>query len=210
MAGWNWLKPLTVAAVLIAGSCAPVVDAQSVSSGLAVKQAKKNEEAGGVAAASQSSAAPERSGQTALQKSGPAASATASIVTSTEIESLPASGRRWEEFVVDAPADSTQANGAPSSLNSLGPQTSDVSVDGFSLRLAFGSTTAPSTDSPARSSSGQGVVAPSGTGQAWSSGRGLVICEATVEQVRTTVADAATAGERTDIETRTGSSTLHG
>ena len=200
-----------MAAVLIAVSCTQTAGVQSVSSGsTAAKQANKNNEVDGVAAASQSGSAPESFSQTTLQQSGPAASATASTVNSTEIESLPASGRRWEEFVVEAPADSAQANGAPSSLNSLGPETSDVSVDGFSLRLAFGSTTAPSTDSPARFSSGQGVAEPNGTGQAWSSGRGLAISETAVDQVQTTVSDAATSGEHIDIETRAGSSTLHG
>lgn len=211
MAGWGWLKPLAVAAVLIAVSCAQIVGAQSVSSGVAAaKKADKYAKSRGAEDPQQATATPERSAQTALQQSEPVASATTITVTSTEIESLPASGRRWEEFVVDAPADSAQANGAPSLLNSLGPQNSDVQVDGVSLRLAFGSTTAPSTDSPTRSSSGQGVAEPSGTGQAWSSGRGFAISEAAVDQVQTTAGDAATGGERTDIETRRGGSALHG
>lgn len=201
------MKPLAVAAVLIAVSCTQIAGAQSVSSGsTAAKQANKNNEVDGVAAASQSGSAPESFSQTTLQQSGPAASATALTVNSTEIESLPASGRRWEEFVVEAPADSAQANGTPSSLNYLGPETSDVSVDGISLRRP----TAPSTDSPARSSSGQGVAEPSGTGPAWSSRRGLAISDGVVYRVQTTVSDAATSGERIDIETRAGSSTLHG
>jgi hypothetical protein len=192
MVRFSWLKPLKVAAVLIAG-----LSAQDHGAAQAP--------AGGQTGA-------QHAVQATSQQSASAA-ASAATTTGTEIESLPASGRRWEEFVMDAPADAAQSNGA-SSLNIAEPLASDVSVDGVSLRLAFGSTSASSSGSPAQSSSGQGAVEPTGMGQAWSGGSGFAVSEAAVDQVQSMAGDADAGGgrasRRTNVVTRSGGDTLHG
>jgi hypothetical protein len=193
MAGFSWLKPLTVAAVLIAGLSAQDHGAAQTP-------------AGGQIGTQTTGQSPVRA---ASQKSVPA---TTTTITGTEIESLPATGRRWEEFVMDSPADAAQSNGASSSLNFAAPLASDVSVDGVSLRLAFGSTSASPSGSPAQSSSGQSVAEPAGMGQVWTSGSGVTVSEAAVNRVQTDSGDAETSGasRRTNIETRSGGDALHG
>ncbi len=205
MSGFRWsrIKPLAVAAV--------------VSTGLSIHSAAQSASGintGAQEAASSGGAAAKQTPLQAAQQNGFAAPATTTTITATEIESLPARDRRWEEFVVDAPADAAKSNGAPSALNFLGTQADDLSVDGVRLRPAFGSTRVSSSGSPAQSSSTQGEAEPSGMGQSWSSGRGFAVSEAAVSQVRT-VTDDVNAGDTrsggyTKIETRSGGDALHG
>jgi len=201
------LKPPTMAAALtlVLGSTQICGIAQTSSNGQAA--ATQADTSSTVGTAAQSSAATSQLGI-------PAASASTATITGTEIESLPASGRRWEEFVMDAPADAVQSNGAPPSLTFAGQQAVDVSVDGVSLRSAFGSTSASPSGSPTQSSSGRGVAEPSGIGQTWSSGRGTVLSEAAVSEVRSGTGDysgdASRIGSQTNIQTRKGGTSLHG
>jgi hypothetical protein len=190
MARFSWLKPLTVAAVLFARLSVGV--AQTPTDGqTGARQAV----------------------QGTSQQSGPAA-ASETTITGAEIESLPASGRRWEEFVLDSPADAARSNGASSSAEFAEPLASDVSVDGVSLRLAFGRTSTTSSGSPSQSLAGQGVMEPTGMGQAWSGGNGFAVSEAAVNQVKTLAGDAGAAADRaskhTNVETRSGGDALHG
>jgi hypothetical protein len=176
MAGFSWLKPLTVAAVLIAGlSAQDYGAAQTPFDGqTGTKQADKT--AGDDA----------RKSQPAPQQSAPASEAKATTVTGAEIESLPASGRRWAEFIMDVPADETQSNGASSPEDSAETLRSDVAVDGMSLRLAFGSVSASRSGSPTQSTVG----------------------ESAVNQVQTMSGDGAS--NRANVETRSGGDALHG
>ena len=190
MARFSWLKPPMVAAVLFAGLSVGV--AQTPTGGqTGTRQAV----------------------QATPQQSGPAA-ASETTITGAEIESLPASGRRWEEFVLDAPADAARSNGASSSAEFAEPLASDVSVDGVSVRRAFGSTSASPSGSPSQSPTGQGVMEPTGMGQAWTGGSGFAVSEAAVNQVQTLAGDTgatgARASKRTNIETRSGGDALHG
>jgi hypothetical protein len=183
MAGSSWLKPLTVAAVLIAGLSAQDHSlAQTPFDGqTGTRQADKA--AGDVAGQS--------SVQTVSQQNAQTAEATATTVTGTELESLPANGRRWEEFIMDAPADEAQTNGASSPLDSAGLVSSDVTVDGVNLRLAFGNTSASPSGPRAQSAAGHGMVG-----------------ESAVNEVRTAGGDGASS--RTNVETRSGGDALHG
>ena len=77
--------------------------------------------------------------QVAAKKPDPAASAVTTTVTATEVQALPASGRRWEEFVLDTPAATAATGSSQVSLRGSGQQPADVTVDGASIRLAYGS-----------------------------------------------------------------------
>jgi hypothetical protein len=70
------------------------------------------------------------------------APASGSTISGEEIEALPASGRRWEDFVIGVPADAAQVNGAPADMHFGAQSASELTVDGVSLRRAFGSTLA--------------------------------------------------------------------
>jgi hypothetical protein len=204
MAGfsWGWLKPLTVAAVLISGLCVQHRGMAQTSTGGQTEKTACGD------------AARPSPVQDASQQSALAPSATTTTITGTEIESLPASGRRWEEFVMDAPADAAQSNGALSPFDFAEPRASDVSVDGVSLRPAFGSTSTSPSGSPTQSSSGQGLAEPAGMGRVWSGGNGFAVGEAAMNQVQTvtgdTCAGSTRASRRTNVETRSGGDTLHG
>lgn len=208
MAGfkWSWLKPLAMAALLMTVLGARNFVAAQSTSGAKTGQVEGDAFAG--------DAAPISPVQVAARQGGPTASQSTTTVTGAEIESLPASSRRWEEFVMDAPPDTAQSNSAPSSMTFTGPQADDVSVDDVSLRLSFGSTSAPASGSPSQSSSGHGLAEPSGMGQAWSNRRGPAVSEAAVSDVRMGAGNAfdggSRAGTHTNVETRSGGNTLHG
>jgi hypothetical protein len=203
----GWLQPLAIAAVLIwiAGVSISGVAQISPNGQPDAKQVDGSKNPPGT----QVSPA-----QTTSRPGGTAALASSAILTGAEIESLPASGRRWEEFVIDAPADAVRSNSAPSSTTFSGQEASDVTVDGISMRSAFGSTSASPSGSPTQSSSGQGVAEPSGMGQAWSSARGAVLSEAAINEVQTVSgnegSDFPRAGGRTNLQTRGGGNVLHG
>jgi hypothetical protein len=195
--GWSFLRPLVAAAVFVA-----IFQVYSFAQSAA----------GGTTDTQQVGGNQQNNSQSVLLEGGSAATVT-TMVSGNELESLPASGGRWEEFVIDAPADAALSNGSSSSLNFAGPQSPSVSVDGVSLGLAFGSTSAASSGSPAQSSSGQGIAEPSGMGHTWSSGNAPAVSEAAVSQVRTEIGnvdDSSTRGSRTKIETQSGGDTLHG
>jgi hypothetical protein len=204
---WGRFKPLAVAAVLtlVAGTRICAV-AQTSSSGPTDKKQADN-----CSAADQ---LPQASSVNASRLGNTATSASTPTISGTEIESLPSSGRHWEEFVMDAPADAAQSNGAPPPMTFSGQEATDVSVDGVSLRSSFGSTSASPSGSPSQSSSAYETAEPSGIGHAWSGGRSPVVSEAAVSEVQNFAGNdsngSSRAGNRTYIKTRTGGSTMHG
>ena len=88
-------------------------------------------------------------------------------------KSLPASGRRWEEFVLDTPAAAAATGSSQVSLRRLGQQPADITVDGASIRLAYGSGASSSPGASGQPTSAAGLSEPNGMGQAWAGGRGL-------------------------------------
>jgi hypothetical protein len=129
-----------------------------------------------------------------------------SSLNADEIQSLPAPGRRWQNFVLDtppAPAANTSQGSAPTPL----PDQRALTIDGGNQRLAFGS------DAPAHSGSlneSTDTFAHPSTG-----GRGLNIAEAAIRSVETAAAnvDAFTAsatGGRLNVQTEKGANGLHG
>jgi hypothetical protein len=133
--------------------------------------------------------------ETASQNADPATPAMTGKISGEQLQALPVSGRRWQDFVLDtAPAHAS----SQASLQGAGQQTTESTVDGASTRLAFGG----------QGSSGQ-------NGQAWSGGRGFAVSEAAIREVQMAAGNAEAqaahaAGGRMNVETRGGVNGLHG
>ncbi len=89
------------------------------------------------------------------QQSGPVSPAVSTTMSATELQALPVSGRRWQDFVLDnTPSSTTPAGGqAQISLRGAGLQPAEIAVDGVGMNLAFGS-----TNGSGQGSSGQGSL----------------------------------------------------
>ena len=157
--------------------------------------------------------------QVAAEHVDPITPAVTTTVTSAQLQSLPASGRRWQDFVLDTPtvASAPGATGQ-ASLRGAGQQPAETTLDGASTRLAFGGN---------GSGSGQGAQQGAGNGagqnamgQAWAGGRGAVIAEAAVREAETAAGNVESEGTRSaggrvgvlteSGESRDGGSGLHG
>jgi len=153
--------------------------------------------------------------QAASQLGDPVSSAVTTTISARELQSLPATGRRWEEFIQDTPAAAATTDSSDASLRGAAQQPTDTTVDGASTQLAFGNTSSSSHGAQDLSASGQGTSEPSGMGQSWSGGRGSFVSEAAIHQVETSdgnveVRGARAAGGRIAVETQRGSNGLHG
>ena len=102
--------------------------------------------------------------QVAAKKPDPAASAVTTTVSASEVQSLPASGRRWEEFVLETPAATAAAGSSQVSLRGSGQQPADVTVDGVSIRMAYGSGAGSSPGASGQPASAAGLSEPNGMG----------------------------------------------
>jgi hypothetical protein len=155
----------------------------------------------------------------ATQQPSPAASAVSTAIPATEIQSLPASGRNWQQFVLDTPASSAASGSAQASFHGASQQSTDVAVDGLSTRLAFGAGALAEPRTQDSGSYNQNGNQPSGLGQLQSGlaggGRGFGLSEAAVRQVQSIAGNAeaegaSAAGGRINIETERGTNQLHG
>ena len=120
-----------------------------------------------------------------------------STLQGEQLQALPASGRRWQDFALDSPATATDTGGdSESPQRRTGQESNAVTVDGASRRLAFG---------------GRGSrVRGRGTSMSEPG-----VSESAIQEVSTTsgdvVADGArAAGGRTNVQTRHGTNGLHG
>jgi len=133
-------------------------------------------------------------------------------VTGAQLQALPVSGRRWQDFVLDAPtAASSQGGTAQTSLRGAGQEPIETTVDGANTRLAFGGQGASGSTGQA----GQVGAAQNGMGQAWAGGHGFAVAEAAIREVRTVAGNveaegAHAAGGRMNVATERGSNGLHG
>ena len=140
----------------------------------------------------------------------PVTPAVTTTVTAAQLQALPVSGRRWQDFVLDAPTAAAPAGGtAQTSLRGAGQTPVETTLDGASIRLAFGA---------------QGISGPSSTGhdgeqngigQAWAGGHGVAVAQAAIREVQTAAgnveaAEARAAGGRMNVETQRGANGLHG
>jgi hypothetical protein len=158
--------------------------------------------------------APPRSTATATPDGKPASVSETGAMSAHELQALPISGRRWQDFALDnAPASATPAGGqGPISMRGAGE--AQVAVDGASMGLAFGGTNGSEQRSSGQGPLGQGVDSP-GTAHVGAGGRGLAVSEGAIRSVQTeagyveAAADRA-AGGRIDAETQSGANALHG
>ncbi|MGA2752739.1 MAG: carboxypeptidase regulatory-like domain-containing protein [Terracidiphilus sp.] len=152
----------------------------------------------------------------APQPSDPVAPAVSTTVTATQLQALPASGRRWQQFLLDTPAASASADSSQGSYRGS-HQSAEVAIDGANTSLAFG--VAAGSATRASSSSGddtdpQGSMSQSGN-RSWSGGRGLGVSEAAIREVTTAAGNVEaegmrSTGGRTAIRTESGTNALHG
>jgi hypothetical protein len=140
-----------------------------------------------------------------------------SATTAAELQNLPVSGRRWQDFLLDhAPTSATPAGGqAQTALHGSGQQPVESAVDGMSRSLAFGATCGSGQISSGQGGLGGGGIETAGVSQAGAGGHGLAIGESAIRAVETAAnsveaASARAAGGRMNVETQRGSDQLHG
>jgi Carboxypeptidase regulatory-like domain len=151
----------------------------------------------------------------AAERVDPGTTAGSTTMTAEQLQALPAAGRRWQDFELDAPTASTAAGGsAQISLRGADSLPAETSVDGASTRLAFGGQGAgPQSSGPGVN--GEGGREQDEMAQAWAGGRGSPVAEAAIREVQTAAGNAEaegarTAGGRVNVETARGTNGLHG
>jgi hypothetical protein len=164
-------------------------------------------------------------GQTALtpvavaaQKTDPATAVMATAVTATQLESLPAGGRRWQEFLLDTPAASTGPDSALASYRGS-QESAEITIDGASTTLKFGVAAGTGSGSASQDPAGQGAGQPSAMSPAMNGfgtgGRGLGVSESAIHELTAVSGNVEaegmrSAGGRTSIQTERGGNALHG
>jgi hypothetical protein len=151
------------------------------------------------------------------QPPSPPLATVASTTTATELQSLPVSGRRWQDFVLDnAPTSATPAGGqAQISLRGSSQQPVESAVDGVSRSLAFGATNGSGQTSSGQGPLGQSSGSSAGISRPGPGGHGLAISESAIRTVETVAgnveaASARAAGGRMNVETQSGTNDPHG
>ena len=150
----------------------------------------------------------------AAQKADPATAGVATTVTATQLESLPAGGRRWQEFLLDMPAASTGPDVTQASYRGS-QESAEIMIDGASTSLKFGVAAGSGSGSTALDAAGQGADQQTAMSQAWTGGRGFGVSEAAIHEVTATAGNVEaegmrSAGGRTSIRTERGGDALHG
>ncbi len=154
----------------------------------------------------------------AAQKPDPLAASTTTTVTSTQLQSLPVAGRRWQEFLNETPASSANADSSAQSYRGS-QESAEITIDGANLSLAFGVAAGSAAGSTAQERAITGEDREDATGQsmgqAWNGGRSFGVSEAAVHEVTATAGNVEaegvrSAGGRTGIETEHGGNALHG
>jgi len=158
--------------------------------------------------------APAPAVRSAANPPDPAAMALTTTVSSAQLDSLPVSGRRWQEFVLDSPAASAQAGSSQPVLSGSAQNEPDTAIDGVSTRLAFGAA-AGSPPAASRDASDESGNEQSVAPQDWNNGRGLSVSQAAISQIETVAgtvgtSEARSAGGLVSVETRSGEEGYHG
>jgi hypothetical protein len=153
----------------------------------------------------------------ATQQSGPVSPAVSATMSAAELQALPVSGRRWQDFVLDnTPTSATPAGGqAQISLRGAGQQPAEFAVDGVGMNLAFGPANGSGQGSSGQGPLGQGGAGPAGMAQVGAGGHGLAISEAAIRALQTAAgnveaAEARAVGGRMNVQTESGANELHG
>ena len=154
----------------------------------------------------------------AAQETDPAAAATTATLTAAQIAALPASGRHWQQFLLNTPSSGASQSGAQESYRGS-QESADVTVDGADRALKFGVTAGAENDSTSQGRVSQSADQQEAMSQSrnlsWNGQRGFGLSEAAIHKVTATAgnveaAGVRTAGGRTGIETERGGSALHG
>jgi hypothetical protein len=157
-----------------------------------------------------------RSAQAARQRIDPVTPVVATTLTAEELQALPVTGRRWQDFVLDTPTAATSPGRTQGiALRGDGQEPAETTIDGASTRLAFGGQGSLGPESSGSAPNGQGEREENGMGQAWAGGRGSPVAEAAIREVQTAAGNAETEGARTaggwiNEETARGTNGLHG
>jgi len=151
----------------------------------------------------------------AAQKPDPATPAGTTTLTAAQLQALPVSGRRWQEFLLDTPAVSAAPDSAQPSFRGASQQSAEITVDGASLRMAFGVAAGFGSGSPTADPAGQGADQQSAMSHAWTGGRGLGVSESAVREVQAAngnveAEEMRAPGGLTGVHTQSGSDAMHG
>ena len=147
----------------------------------------------------------------ASQKPDPASLAATATLTAAQLQALPVSGRRWQEFLLDTPAANASADASQPAYRAATMQSAELSIDGASTRLAFAVGAGAQIPGDADRDTSQ-QDSPS---EAWAGGRGAVVSEAAIREVTATAGNAEAASMRssgglTNVSTLDGSDVFHG
>ena len=154
--------------------------------------------------------------QAASEAGDPVAPAVATTIVAAELQALPASGRRWQDFVLDTPTAAAPAGGSSqTSLRGAAQEPAEIAMDGASIRLVFGGAGGSASSLSTPGSNEQGEREQGGMAQAWAGGHGFVVSEAAIREVQMAAGNAEaeaerTAGGRVNVATRRGANGLHG
>jgi hypothetical protein len=132
-------------------------------------------------------------------------------VSATEVAALPTTGRNWQNFTLETPTASEQADSSEPAYRGEDQEPAEVTIDGAPTRLAFGAAADTKPSNP-----DSGTHSANGTmGQAWNGGRGFSVSEAGIREVETVAgnveAEAAHGtGGRIAVQTAHGENQIHG
>ena len=150
----------------------------------------------------------------AVQQANPSTADVATTVTAAQLQSLPAGGRQWQQFLQDTPAaNSGTASSQPTYRGSV--ESAEMTIDGSNRTLKFGAAAGTGTGLAAHNPAGEDADQQGATNQSWTGGRGFGISEAAVREVKAVSGNVEaegvrSAGGRTSIETERGGDALHG
>jgi Carboxypeptidase regulatory-like domain len=156
---------------------------------------------------------------TAAEKPDPASPPVTATIAAEQMQSLPVAGRRWREFLLDTPAATASSNGEQPSFRGASEASAEITVDGASVRLAFGVSAGSNAGSRASDPTSQDAAEQSSMSQAmsesWTGGRGFGVSESAIREVTATAGNAEvesmrSPGGQTSILTQGGSDALHG
>jgi hypothetical protein len=164
-----------------------------------------------VQAAMQFSLPPPRPIQAAFHDIPPATQAVTTTLPVEQLQALPLTGRRWQDFALDTPTASSRAGSdGQAALRGEGQEAASFTVDGVNRTLAFGGVSSASGAEAGQSQMGSG----------WAQGRGATLggpamSQSAIREVQTAAGNAEAAAGRAaagamNAETARGSNTLHG
>ena len=159
---------------------------------------------------------PKKQAPLSPENTDPVTPVVGTTMQAAELQSLPASGRRWQDFLLDTPTAGTAGGerlGA--SLRGAGQLPAETSIDEMTTRLAFGGGGGAGPQSSGPGSNGQGGSDENGMGRTWAGGRGSPVAEAAVREVQTAAGNAEEEGSRNaggqvNVDTTRGTNGLHG